>query len=85
MRPALTVLDMARACLRKKGYDGLVSPHGNCACLLSDLATCGQIGEACEAGHRTRCDCGDGHDFHIVSGKRPRGKQHETPPSPPRR
>jgi hypothetical protein len=54
--------------LRARSYDGLWSPAGECACLLADLAPCGQeeLSE-CKPGYRSDCGewCGFGCDFHI--------------------
>ncbi len=66
----MTVLEIVRAYLVEHGYDGLAGD--DCGCLLSDLAPCGgNMNESCTAGHRVDgCTCGEGHDYHIVPGKR---------------
>lgn len=66
----MTVLDMVRKALAEQGYDGLSNEDACCACVLSDLAPCGEMGQYCEAGYRRdgcHPECGEGCDFHIVS------------------
>jgi hypothetical protein len=65
-----TVIDMVRARIINLGHDGLVSESRECACLVGDLAPCGEINERCESGIRSDgCtpDCGNGCDFHITA------------------
>jgi hypothetical protein len=70
----ITVIDIVRQYLENNKYDGLCNP-GLCACLVEDLAPCGEINGDCQAGYRTECkddeDCPlDGDcDFHIGSKK----------------
>jgi hypothetical protein len=59
-----TVIQIVKAHLEANGFDGLFS-SGNCACKKDDLAPCGEIQGDCEAGHLSKCDCDEGHDFHI--------------------
>lgn len=66
----MTVRDIVRQYLATSGLDGLYNRDGECACLVADLAPCGEIRESCEAGKRVSCDgtldgcpCG----FHVVS------------------
>ena len=65
------VLDIVALYLKENGYDGLYREE-SCACLLDDLATCGEIGGGCQPGYKVSCpgddscDC-DGSDgcFHV--------------------
>ena len=66
----MTVREIVRQYLATSGLDGLYNRDGACACLVADLAPCGEIRESCEAGKRVPCDgtldgcpCG----FHVVS------------------
>ena len=60
------VTDMVRDALIAKGFDGLWSDDGECACDVSDLAPCGDMRETCKAGYKIPgCTCGEGCDFHI--------------------
>jgi hypothetical protein len=59
---------MVKKYLEEHGFDGLLSDNRDCACLLADLAPCGEMSGACIAGHREECDCGE-HDFHVSAGK----------------
>lgn len=62
----MNVLDMVRSFLEGQGFDGLANPDADCACLLEDLAPCGELnGDECVAGYRVACQCGE-HDFRIV-------------------
>ncbi len=63
-----TVREMVIAALESGGYDGLVADDSECACDLSDLVPCGELGEQCTAGWKGPCDCGD-HDWHITTVK----------------
>ena len=72
-----TVLVIVEKWLRKVGYDGLYSHQ--CACLVGDLAPCGEIGGGCVAGHKIEgCDdaCGLGCDCHV--GERIKGASSAT-------
>ncbi len=69
-----TVIKIVKEYLEKNKYDGLLDFTGDCACELSDLAPCGEMGGGCEAGYKTKCnpeDCPmDGDcDFHIAEFK----------------
>lgn len=66
----LTVLQIVEDRLRADGFDGLTHCDGECACLIADLAPCGEIGGNCEAGYRVPCECGD-HDYHIATTPAP--------------
>ena len=61
----MTLADLVQAGLRARGYDGLFNDAAECACLVDDLAPCGQPGLECRAGVRAECDCGE-HDFRVV-------------------
>lgn len=66
----MTVERIVRQALIAGGYDGLCSGSG-CACLLSDLAPCSEMGQFCVAGYRIpcpggeECENGGGCEFHI--------------------
>jgi hypothetical protein len=47
----MTVIDLLRDALKRHGYDGLGNADAGCACLLDELAECGEICNDCEAGH----------------------------------
>lgn len=48
----LDVLTIVNRSLKAAGYDGLVSPGEECACLVDDLAPCGDLRSDCVAGVR---------------------------------
>ncbi len=61
------VIEIVKSWLRGHGYDGLYN-EGECACVVADLAPCGEIGHDCKAGYKTDgCteDCGLGCNFHV--------------------
>lgn len=65
------VIDMVKAQLEAGGFDGLFNPNPDCcACLLTDLAPCGEVFQGCRAGYKQPCppDCGD-HDWHVGAVK----------------
>lgn len=85
----IDVMDMVDEYLKTNGYDGLLQEDGECACLLGDLAPCGEIMGSCRAGHRVECDenvpegdrpanCDGKCAFHVVIGKRPGGEDTDT-------
>lgn len=82
MTITLNVRDIVRLQLVADGFDGLVASGGECACLLGDLAPCGDMKHDCIAGHSHVCgapDCewecdGEG-DFHVIPGMRPQEKK----------
>lgn len=45
-----TVLAIVEDYLKCNGFDGLVAGDRECACILADLAPCGDVGDDCEAG-----------------------------------
>ncbi len=53
--------------LKQFGLDGLCSPDCECACLVDDLAPCGEpCSFDCVGGRRVPCDCGGNeHEWHI--------------------
>ena len=55
--------------LEEKGFDGLVESDQECACMTTDLAPGDCLSGSCEPGHLTPCSCGEGHDYHIVTGE----------------
>ena len=75
------VLDLVQIQLKAKGFDGLYHDTGECACLLDDLAPCGQIESHCIAGYKALCtpDCehegdSDGPGAWHVQGSKPPGE-----------
>jgi len=71
-----TVFGIVAAWLRKNGYDGLYNKDAGCACLLSDLAPCGEMGMECRAGYKRDCRddaedprCAEGYDWIIGPNK----------------
>ena len=46
-----TVETIVTAFIRDNGYDGLFEERTECACRLSNLVPCGEIGVECRAGH----------------------------------
>lgn len=68
MQSLKNVEDIVRWFLKNMGYDGLYNEIGVCACLVNDLAPCGEIQGTCQPGYLDDCHCGE-HDWHIV-GKR---------------
>lgn len=76
--------------LVENGYDGLVDPDHECACLVADLAPCrSTYGDSatvveCIAGHRVAiqpgscAEHGAACSWHVVAGKRPRQKPTEA-------
>lgn len=55
----MTVLKIVKQWLEDNGYDGLMSPGGECSCLLSDLAHCCKDFSECRPSYRIECDCKD--------------------------
>ena len=76
---SVDVLHIVAAYLKAKWLDGMYSPDGGCACVVGDLAPCGQIHGCCEPGYRRDfdddgCDggqCGGGCEWHIQKEKPP--------------
>lgn len=77
----IDVMSMVESYLKEHGYDGLLQEDGECACLLGDLAPCGEMQASCRAGHRVECDpnadeddrpngCDGKCGFHVMQGKR---------------
>lgn len=52
----MNVNDIVAEYLRANKYDGLCLPEHGCACLLDDLAPCGEMSEKCRPGHRENVD-----------------------------
>lgn len=59
----MTVREILKNYLKENRYDGLQF-DAECACVIEDLAPCGNSWEACEPGYLQPCDCGE-HDYHI--------------------
>lgn len=75
----MNVLAMVRDALAEGDFDGLANPRAGCACLLADLAPCGEVnGEDCVAGYRMRCPSGE-HEFDVVTA----ASREEAEPSCP--
>lgn len=60
--------------LQKNGFDGIMESFGECACLIDDLAPCGEMQASCIAGYKHNCNSkcehetiGDG--WHISTEK----------------
>lgn len=58
--------------LRAESFDGLYSDDGECACLVGNLAPCGEPSPRCAAGYVTK-ECPEGLDpeaeFFIVPNR----------------
>jgi hypothetical protein len=55
--------------IKQNGYDGLYNNDADCACKLSDIAPCGQLGHDCQTGYLQPEDQDD--DFRIGPEKLP--------------
>jgi len=51
MQNKLTLKDLTVKALTKKGFDGLFSADGECACKLDDLMSCHAPKVGCAAGY----------------------------------
>lgn len=60
----IEVWEMCEKYLRDNKYDGLFNDTLECACVVTDLAPCGDIQDDCAAGYIKPCHCGE-HDYHI--------------------
>ncbi len=66
----MTVIEIVESYLKSNGFNGLYYLESDrCACLLNDLAPCGEITADCQAGYKTPgcvlgCSIG-GCDFHV--------------------
>ena len=49
----MEVHQIVREYLNNRGYDGLFNINGECACLLDDLAPCGEMSMHCKVGFKT--------------------------------
>jgi hypothetical protein len=66
----MTVKDIVVLHLKANGFDGLTESVGDCACEVGDLMPCNSEGiDYCQPGYRVPCECGEGHQFHIVVKK----------------
>mgnify|MGYP003637837780 CR=1 FL=1 len=64
----MDVTDIVKSHLEKNGFDGLYR-HDSCACVLGDLAPCGNMMSDCEAGYKLEnVECTE-HSFHVGSEK----------------
>ena len=50
MKP--TVKNIVIEYLKHHGFDGLLSPRGDCGCVLDNLAPCGGIKKGCQAAYK---------------------------------
>lgn len=59
------VVGMVADWLKRHKYDGLYNPEC-CACLIDDLAPCGEMQNECRPGYRADCSdaCGCEHYFY---------------------
>lgn len=48
----MRVIEIVKAHLIARGFDGLIAPHADCGCLCDDLAPCGSDFGQCEPGYR---------------------------------
>lgn len=67
----MIVSQIVKQWLQEHGYDGLVQEDGECACMVSCLAPCCELGKDCKAGVLGRCNAetcasGGGCKWHIV-------------------
>ena len=51
----MTVAQIVDQYLKANNLDGLFNEDLECACLLADLAPCGEMGMECRAGMRVAC------------------------------
>ncbi len=72
------VSEMIHEYLVKNGYDGLFEP-GVCACLLEDLAPCGQIVDGCRAGYEQIQTLEDGKKDWSVGFDKEQTEAHHAP------
>jgi hypothetical protein len=75
----VTIHDIIKSYLAANNLDGLVSEDGCCACVINDLAPCGDPKMDCSGGVEVPCDgeCDDPPcDFHIKASE---DKTKETP------
>lgn len=55
----MNVIQIISEALTDRGFDGLYSSGGGCACEIGDLAPCGDIMGTCMAGYRYWCEDAD--------------------------
>ena len=60
----MTVKEILADWLKSHNWDGLAGDE--CGCELNDLMPCDSP-DQCVPGIRGPCDCGESHDWHIVS------------------
>ena len=65
----MNVLEIIKQYLKEKGYDGLYSDIGECACTIEEVENCGCIGEECMPGYLQECEEGNEYDYSIVPYK----------------
>ncbi len=61
----MRVYKIGRKYIMENGFDGLFNSDAECGCLLDDLAPCGEMGQECQPGYKTKCRCGEGCDFDV--------------------
>lgn len=63
----MTVNEIVEQYLKANNLDGLFNEDLDCACLLADLAPCGEMGMECRAGMRVACpsSCNE-HDWYVA-------------------
>jgi len=74
-RKPVTVKTLVNVELQFGEWDGLYNEQGDCACLISDLSPDTCMTEDCRAGYKVPCDCGEGHEYHIVPERLKRRKK----------
>lgn len=65
----VTLISIVNAWLVQNNYDGLFNDMDGCSCEVGHLAPCDSPQVDCKPGFKDICDCGDQHDFHIISSK----------------
>lgn len=78
-----TIKEIVAQYLKANGYDGLYNECGECACLIGDLAPCGEMSGECVSGYKAKCDddgcgCCTDNGWHIQAEK-----PHATADLPP--
>ena len=72
-----TVKSILEEWLTANHFDGLYHGDFDCACDLGDLAPCDDSMAGCEPGYKTKCNCGEEHNFHMSAE---RDAPESTPP-----
>ena len=62
--------DIIARYLYRKGYDGVYSEYGECACNFEDFAPCGESCRECIPGYERPAEEGSEFDY-IISSEKP--------------